>query len=88
VAVNIPIQGTQADIIKIAMNRIHDRLTDEDWATRMLLQVHDELVFEVPPTEVLEVQSMINREMKDALPLDDVPVVVDIDVGDNWLDAH
>jgi DNA polymerase-1 len=88
VAVNMPIQGTQADMIKIAMNRIHDRLTDEDWATRMLLQVHDELVFEVPPTEVLEVQSMINREMKDALPLDDVPVVVDIDVGDNWLDAH
>jgi len=88
VAVNMPIQGTQADMIKIAMNRIHDRLTDEDWATRMLLQVHDELVFEVPPTEVLEVQSMINREMQDALPLDDVPVVVDIDVGDNWLDAH
>lgn len=88
VAVNMPIQGTQADMIKIAMNRIHDRLTDEDWTTRMLLQVHDELVFEVPPNEVLEVQSMINREMKEALPLDNVPVVVDIDVGDNWLDAH
>ncbi|MFB6098944.1 MAG: DNA polymerase I, partial [Salinibacter sp.] len=88
VAVNMPIQGTQADMIKIAMNRIHDRLTDEDWSTRMLLQVHDELVFEVPPTEVLEVQSMINQEMKDALPLEEVPVVVDIDVGDHWLEAH
>jgi DNA polymerase I - 3''-5'' exonuclease and polymerase domains len=75
-------------MIKIAMNRIHERLTEEDWQTRMLLQVHDELVFEVPPSEVLEVQSMIDQEMKDALPLKDVPVVVDIDVGDNWLDAH
>jgi len=70
------------------MNRIHERLADEEWATRMLLQVHDELVFGVPPDEVLEVQSMISQEMKDALPLDDVPVVVDVDVGDNWLDAH
>ena len=90
VAVNMPIQGTQADMIKIAMNRIHDRLSrrPSGWSTRMLLQVHDELLFEVPPNEVLEVQSMINREMQDALPLDDVPVVVDIDAGDNWLDAH
>ena len=88
VAVNMPIQGTQADMIKIAMNRIHERLADEDWATQMLLQVHDELVFEVPPDEVSEVQSMINQEMKDALPLDDVPVVVDIDGGAHWLDAH
>ena len=88
VAVNMPIQGTQADMIKIAMNRIHERLADEDWATQMLLQVHDELVFEVPPDEVSEVQSMINQEMKDALPLGDVPVVVDIDGGAHWLDAH
>ena len=90
VAVNMPIQGTQADMIKIAMNRIHDRLSrrPSGWSTRMLLQVHDELLFEVPPNEVLEVQSMINREMQDALPLDNVPVVVDIDAGDNWLDAH
>ncbi|PSQ83357.1 MAG: DNA polymerase I, partial [Bacteroidetes bacterium QH_2_63_10] len=88
VAVNMPIQGTQADMIKIAMNRLHERLADEDWATRMLLQVHDELVFEVPPDEVLGVQSIINQEMEDALPLDDVPVAVDIDVGHNWLDAH
>jgi len=88
VAVNMPIQGTQADMIKIAMNRIHERLSEEFWQTRMLLQVHDELVFEVPPPEVLDLQGMINREMKDALPLDDVPVVVDLDVGTDWLDAH
>jgi len=88
VAVNMPIQGTQADMIKIAMNRIHDRLTEEDWAAEMLLQVHDELVFELPPGEVDAVRSMVDAEMRDALPLDDVPVVVDIDVGDHWLDAH
>jgi len=88
VAVNMPIQGTQADMIKIAMNRIYDRLTDEAWTTKMLLQVHDELVFEVPPDEVADVESLIRTEMQDALPLEDVPVVVDIDVGDDWLDAH
>ena len=88
VAVNMPIQGTQADMIKIAMNRIHDRLTEEDRAAEMLLQVHDELVFELPPDEVDATRSMVDAEMRDALPLDDVPVVVDIDVGDHWLDAH
>ena len=88
VAVNMPIQGTQADMIKIAMNRIHDRLAASEWDARMLLQVHDELVFELPPDEVDAVQSMVTDEMEDALPLDDVPVLVDIDVGNNWLDAH
>ena len=88
VAVNMPIQGTQADMIKIAMNRIHDRLAASDWEARMLLQVHDELVFELPPDEVEEVQAMVTAEMEEALLLDDVPVLVDIDVGDNWLDAH
>jgi DNA polymerase-1 len=88
VAVNMPIQGTQADMIKIAMNRIHDRLAGDDWATQMLLQVHDELVFEVPPDELDAAQTMIDDEMRDALPLDDVPVTVDMDTGDNWLEAH
>lgn len=88
VAVNMPIQGTQADMIKIAMNRIRERLEEEGWETRMLLQVHDELVFEVPPREILEVQSVIDQEMREALPLEDVPVVVDMDLGDNWLEAH
>ena len=88
VAVNMPIQGTQADMIKIAMNRIHERLATEDWKTQMLLQVHDELVFEVPPAEIDAVQSLIDTEMREALPLDEVPVVVDMDVGANWLEAH
>jgi DNA polymerase-1 len=88
VAVNMPIQGTQADMIKIAMNRIHDRLAASDGDARMLLQVHDELVFELPPDEVDEVRAMVTDEMEAALPLDDVPVLVDIDVGDHWLDAH
>jgi DNA polymerase-1 len=88
VAVNMPIQGTQADMIKIAMNRIHNRLHEEDWAAEMLLQVHDELVFELPPDELDEARSMIESEMRDALPLEDVPVVVDIDTGENWLEAH
>ena len=88
VAVNMPIQGTQADMIKIAMNRIHERLADATWDAEMLLQVHDELVFELPPDEVDEVRSMVEAEMRDALPLDDVPVVIDIGVGDHWLDAH
>ena len=88
VAVNMPIQGTQADMIKIAMNRIHDRLAGDDWRAEMLLQVHDELVFEAPPDEVDDLRAMVESEMRDALPLDDVPVAIDIGVGDHWLDAH
>jgi len=88
VAVNMPIQGTQADMIKIAMNRVHDRLANDDWDARMLLQVHDELVFEVPTAELADVRGLVEEEMREALPLDDVPVVVDIDTGDNWLEAH
>jgi DNA polymerase-1 len=84
----MPIQGTQADMIKIAMNRIHDRLAEDDWRAEMLLQVHDELVFEAPPDEVDDLRAMAEHEMRDALPLDDVPVVIDIGVGDHWLDAH
>jgi len=88
VAVNMPIQGTQADMIKIAMNRVQSRLQEEERAAKMLLQVHDELVFELPPEEVEPVQALVQDEMEDALPLEGVPVLVDIDVGDNWLDAH
>ncbi|PEN15271.1 DNA polymerase I [Longibacter salinarum] len=88
VAVNMPIQGTQADMIKIAMNRVHERLASEALEARMLLQVHDELVFEMPPAEEAALRTLVEEEMRDALPLDGVPVVVDIDAGDNWLDAH
>ncbi len=87
IAVNMPIQGTQADMIKIAMIRIHDRLASEDLSARMVLQVHDELVFEVEPDEADSVAQLVRKEMVEALPLD-VPVEVDINVADNWLDAH
>jgi DNA polymerase-1 len=88
VAVNMPIQGTQADMIKIAMVRIHRRMQAEGLRSKMLLQVHDELVFEVPPDEEQAMRALIEEEMVNALPLDDVPVEVDINAGDNWLDAH
>jgi DNA polymerase-1 len=88
VAVNMPIQGTQADMIKMAMNRVHDRLEAEGLESRMLLQVHDELVFDAHPDEIDTLRTLVEHEMKEALPLDGVPILVDIDVGDNWLDAH
>ena len=88
VAVNMPIQGTQADMIKIAMNRVQARLEEEAWDAEMLLQVHDELVFELPSPEVESVRTMVRDEMEEALPLEGVPVLVDIGVGANWLDAH
>ena len=87
VAVNMPIQGTQADMIKIAMIRIHDRLESSDLSARMLLQVHDELVFEVSPESKERMAELVRQEMVEALPLD-LPVEVDINVADNWLDAH
>ncbi|MFP4227359.1 MAG: DNA polymerase I [Salinivenus sp.] len=88
VAVNMPIQGTQADMIKIAMNRVQEQLDAAAREAEMLLQVHDELVFEVPPSEVEPVREMVRNEMEAALPLEGVPVRVDIGVGENWLDAH
>ncbi len=87
VAVNMPIQGTQADMIKIAMVRLHRRLAREGLQARMLLQVHDELVCEAPEEEIDRLREIVREEMVEALPLD-VAVEVDMDVGDNWLDAH
>jgi len=69
------------------MVRLHDRMRKKKLKSRMLLQVHDELVFEVPPEEVDTMRSLIKKEMIHALPLN-VPVEVDVNVGDNWLDAH
>lgn len=87
VAVNMPIQGTQADMIKIAMVRIHERLRAEGFEARMILQVHDELVLSVPEAEVDAVKKLLVDEMVKALPLD-VPIEVEVNVADNWLDAH
>jgi len=86
-AVNTPIQGTAADLIKQAMIRIHDRLREEGFRTRMLLQVHDELVFEAPEDEAARVIPMIREEMEGVYPLR-VPLKVDIHQGANWDEAH
>ncbi|WP_430399989.1 DNA polymerase I [Flavobacterium sp.] len=86
-AVNAPIQGSAADIIKIAMINIHKRLEKENWQSKMLLQVHDELVFDVHNSELEKIQPMIKEEMENAFKLD-VPLIVDLGLGKDWLEAH
>jgi DNA polymerase-1 len=86
-AVNAPIQGSAADIIKIAMINIHKRLNEENWKSKMLLQVHDELVFDVHNSELEKIQPMIKQEMEHAFKLD-VPLEVEIGIGKDWLEAH
>lgn len=87
VAINMPIQGTAADMIKLAMINIHNELKKKKYKTKMVLQVHDELVFDAHKDEIKEVTSLVKKLMENALPLK-VPVHVDTGVGDNWLDAH
>lgn len=86
-AINAPIQGTAADIIKIAMVNIHEWLTQQKLKTRMIMQVHDELVFDVHRGEIDVVKENIARLMRDAVSLE-VPMEVEVGVGKNWLDAH
>jgi DNA polymerase-1 len=86
-AVNAPIQGSAADIIKIAMINIQRRLKEENFKSKMLLQVHDELVFDAHKSELDKLKEMIKYEMENAFKLD-VPLVVDMGTGDNWLVAH
>ena len=86
-AVNAPIQGTAADIIKIAMINIQKKLESGKYKTKMLLQVHDELVFDMHKEEIEVLKPFIISEMENAYKLS-VPLVVDTDMGDNWLDAH
>jgi len=87
VAVNTPLQGTAADMIKLAMIRVDERLRTDGLAARMLLQIHDELLFEVPVDEIEALTAMVREEMTTALPLE-VPLIVDIGVGANWSEAH
>ncbi|PPK85123.1 DNA polymerase I [Neolewinella xylanilytica] len=87
-AMNTPIQGTAADMIKIAMIRIHKALREQNFRTRMILQVHDELVFDAPRDEVEKVTPLIEELMREAIPNLDVPIVVETGVGENWLEAH
>jgi DNA polymerase-1 len=86
-AINAPIQGTAADMIKIAMINIHGELARRNLKTRMLLQVHDELVFDLYQPEQQEVLPLVEEKMKTAIPLD-VSMVVEMGVGENWLAAH
>jgi DNA polymerase-1 len=86
-AINMEIQGSAADLIKLAMLNIHRRLRSEKRQARMLLTVHDELVFEVPPAELKEVGALVEKEMTTALPLE-VPLKVDVAAGANWLDVE
>ncbi|MEB3344154.1 DNA polymerase I [Aquimarina gracilis] len=86
-AVNAPIQGSAADIIKIAMINIHKKLKEGNYKTKMLLQVHDELVFDVFKPELEDIKTLIKTEMENAYELT-VPLDVDLGLGDNWLEAH
>lgn len=86
-AVNAPIQGSAADIIKLAMINIHKKLKEGNYRTKMLLQVHDELVFDVYKPELEEIKTLVKKEMENAFIMD-VPLEVDLGVGQNWLEAH
>ena len=87
-AINMPIQGTAADMMKLAMVRVHDRMRAEGCASLLMLQVHDELVFECPLDEVDRITAIAREEMQQALPLDGVPIVVETGVGGSWYEAH
>jgi DNA polymerase-1 len=86
-AINAPIQGSAADIIKIAMVRIHGNLKTAKYVSKMILQVHDELIFEVVPEELERLKEMVLHEMTNAVSLD-IPLKVDWGTGRNWLEAH
>ena len=86
-AINAPIQGSAADIIKIAMVRIFDRMRSENYKSKMILQVHDELIFEVEASELEKLKKMVIFEMSNAVKLD-VPLMVDSGTGNNWFEAQ
>ncbi|KXK02233.1 MAG: DNA polymerase I [Acidobacteria bacterium OLB17] len=85
-AINMPIQGTASDIVKLAMIRVEKALRDEGLRTKMIMQVHDELLFEAPVDEVERASEVVKAEMEAAAKLD-VPLIVEVGVGDNWMDA-
>ena len=87
-AINMPIQGTAADMMKLAMIRVHNRMKKEGLQSLMMLQVHDELVFEAPLSEVDTLACLAKEEMERALPLDLVPIIVETGSGVSWYEAH
>ncbi len=88
IAINTPIQGTAADMIKVAMINIHKAFKEKGFKTKMIMQVHDELVFDTPKDELEKVKPIIEEKMKNAIPNLKVPILVGMDVGENWLEAH
>ena len=86
-AMNSPIQGTAADMLKLAMIKVHQALSEGGFRTKMLLTVHDEIVFDMHKSEQDTVMPVIEQAMKTALPMT-VPVVVELGTGENWLEAH
>ena len=87
-AINMPIQGSSADLIKIAMVQIAKIARDENWKTKLLLQVHDEFVFDLYLPEKVRVLAVVRDRMQHALPGLKVPIVVETGTGANWLEAH
>ncbi|HQE13110.1 MAG TPA: DNA polymerase, partial [Flavipsychrobacter sp.] len=88
-AINMPIQGTAADMIKLAMIAVHNELKQAQLKTKMILQVHDELIFDVPEEELETAKKLILESMQQAMPLpNQVPVIAAAGSGNNWLEAH
>ena len=87
IAINSPVQGSAADLIKLAMINLDGKIKQKRMKSKMILQVHDELVFECPPQEEEEMRALVKKEMEQVMPLK-VPLVVDIGWGENWNDAH
>ncbi|MGZ8523927.1 MAG: DNA polymerase I [Chitinophagaceae bacterium] len=88
-AINSPIQGTAADMIKLAMRKVHDAMKKEKMQSKMIMQVHDELVFDAVKSEVKELKPLILENMQQAMKLpNDVPVIAECGEGENWLEAH
>jgi DNA polymerase-1 len=86
-AINTTIQGSAADLIKMAMINIQDDISKNGLKSKMILQVHDELVFEVPETELGDMEKLVKKRMESAIKLD-VPILVEMGAGKNWLEAH
>lgn len=87
-AINSPIQGTAADLIKLAMIHIFEKMQAKKMRSKMILQVHDELVFDAHESEIYELQNLVIHEMKNAMPTLKVPLLVECGLGNNWLEAH
>ena len=86
-AINSPIQGSAADMIKLAMIKIHAEMKKTKWESKMILQVHDELVFDVHINEIEQMQQLVKKAMEEAVSMD-VPMEVEMKTAPNWLEAH